>query len=687
MDNNRFDRLTRLFAATGSRRRAVSALISAAILGHDADILARKRNGKGGQGKNGPGHGKSGKGKGRGRGQREGHNKNDRAADAPASDPALADPAAADAASGAAPQNTSGDGKDGRRRKHGKGRGNNNMKKNKDKDRNTQPTGDPAGSEPGSGSSEATPEDASALAIEATAQAESCWRAGACIVKKGANVSQCNLAGYTAPDPLDCTGCNLSRANLRGADLTGVNFTRANLSYACLIDADFTGAAFANNTNLFYATFCRTTMPDGSINNSGCASGTACCSTGNAGFKQCGNLCIANDQCRTNGSAGCAQGRTCCSGRCQECCGSMTNTCPAVPPGATCQAPSCQGGACGLVNGPNGEPGNNCASPRFCQDGVCIGCVTPATCPPAPICKVAACNGGECDTANQENGATCSLSGGGQGEGEGVCANGECVQCITPGACPAPPICQVATCTGNQCGAANANNGPAPGCPDPGCCNGACCTSGQVCAGSRCCPRQTPDDCGGTCTDTNTDLNNCGGCGRVCSFPHASATCVAGACELGACDQGFANCDGNPSTGCETPLGADQHCSGCGDVCSGGTVCQKVAASAPSVRPGRMRRRLGARRVPPVRRAPRSHSLARRPVTPVPKPSPRRGVSSAQHPAPAPTPPRGPAPAGMDSLASAARASTSAACARMDWPPASASASGNGARRNTTRHC
>ena len=103
------------------------------------------------------------------------------------------------------------------------------------------------------------------------AQAEQCWRAGACIAKKGANVSQCDLAGYTAPPSLNCTGCNLSRANLRGATFSGTNFTKANLSGACLVDADFTGATFANTTNLSNAIFCNTTMPDGSVNDSGLA--------------------------------------------------------------------------------------------------------------------------------------------------------------------------------------------------------------------------------------------------------------------------------------------------------------------------------------------------------------------------------------------------------------------------------
>jgi hypothetical protein len=119
-----------------------------------------------------------------------------------------------------------------------------------------------------------------------TAQAEVCWRAGTCIPKKGSNVSQCNLANYTAPPSLDCTRCNISRANLRGANLRGANLTAANLSGACLIDANLTGAIIGNTTNLYNAIFCNTTMPDGSVNNSGCDSGTACCpaciETGNA---------------------------------------------------------------------------------------------------------------------------------------------------------------------------------------------------------------------------------------------------------------------------------------------------------------------------------------------------------------------------------------------------------------------
>jgi hypothetical protein len=184
---------------------------------------------------------------------------------------------------------------EGSTRGKGKGSGNGNQRKRKGKDR-------------GKGHQ------------RASAQEEPCWRAGACIVSKGSNVSQCDLAGYTAPDSLDCTRCNLSRANLRGADLTGVNFTRANLSGACLVNADFSGATFANNTNLYNAIFCNTTMPDGSVNNSGCDSGTACCPT----------ICLS--------AADCDSGERCCQGNCQpeaSCCEN-----------SECASNQCESGTC-----------------------------------------------------------------------------------------------------------------------------------------------------------------------------------------------------------------------------------------------------------------------------------------------------------------------------------------------------
>jgi len=65
------------------------------------------------------------------------------------------------------------------------------------------------------------------------------------------------------------------------------------------------------------------------------------------------------------------------------------------------------------------------------------------------------------------------------------------------------------------------------------------------------------------------DLMHCGGCGRACSFAHATAACTMGACAIARCDTGFGNCDGNEANGCETNLNESAaHCGMCGMPCS-----------------------------------------------------------------------------------------------------------------------
>ena len=180
------------------------------------------------------------------------------------------------------------------------------------------------------------------------AQLEPCWRVGACIPKKGANVSRCNLVGYDPTTPPDCTGCNLSRANLRGANLSGANLTKANLSGACLVDATLNGATISNNTNLYNAIFCRTIMPDGSPNNSGCGSGTACCPTCNVGL---------GGNCSALGSV-CCDGLTCVGG-----------TCVCIPD--TCEG---LGHQCGSSTDGCGGTLNcgGCAATEQCDDNRCF---------------------------------------------------------------------------------------------------------------------------------------------------------------------------------------------------------------------------------------------------------------------------------------------------------------------------
>ncbi len=73
--------------------------------------------------------------------------------------------------------------------------------------------------------------------------------------------------------------------------------------------------------------------------------------------------------------------------------------------------------------------------------------------------------------------------------------------------------------------------------------------------------------------DLDGDVNHCGGCGIVCAFAQASASCVDGACVMGACDPFFHNANGNAADGCEyacVPFnGGVELCNGRDDDCDG----------------------------------------------------------------------------------------------------------------------
>jgi hypothetical protein len=70
------------------------------------------------------------------------------------------------------------------------------------------------------------------------------------------------------------------------------------------------------------------------------------------------------------------------------------------------------------------------------------------------------------------------------------------------------------------------------------------------------------------CTDVANDAQNCTDCNVVCAPPNAAGICRNNQCELGQCHTGFADCDGDPSNGCETNIfGNPRHCGACGRSC------------------------------------------------------------------------------------------------------------------------
>lgn len=80
------------------------------------------------------------------------------------------------------------------------------------------------------------------------------------------------------------------------------------------------------------------------------------------------------------------------------------------------------------------------------------------------------------------------------------------------------------------------------------------------------------DDCDGVVDNgfpVESDPNNCGACGHVCTLAHATSDCVSRDCHVATCDMGWGNCDGLHPNGCETDVSADpKNCGACGRACA-----------------------------------------------------------------------------------------------------------------------
>lgn len=85
------------------------------------------------------------------------------------------------------------------------------------------------------------------------------------------------------------------------------------------------------------------------------------------------------------------------------------------------------------------------------------------------------------------------------------------------------------------------------------------------------------DPSNGCETGLLADAGNCGACGNVCSGAHAKESCAGGVCGITACDFGWADCDRKPANGCETDLLVDAgDCGQCGAACSNNHVANPV---------------------------------------------------------------------------------------------------------------
>jgi len=305
--------------------------------------------------------------------------------------------------------------------------------------------------------------------------------------------------------------------------------------------------------------------------------GGSCAVSCPTGSVQCGGVCInpftdnahcgATGDCTAAGagnSAGahCPSGQVCSGGLCALSCQAGLLSCE-----GTCTDPSTSRDHCGATgsctaSGNGNSAGQRCAAGQLCVDGNCV-----VSCPGDSVACGGTCVDPSTDNAHCGAAGNCTATGSGNSAGT-VCAAGQmCSGGVCALSCQAGLIDCGGTCTDpatsrTHCGAtgtcANAGAGNSAGAV---CAAGSLCQAG-VCTLSCAAPQQS---CSGSCVDFSTSAASCGACGQACSNNHiAQPTCAAAVCS-GACDAGYADCDGDKLTnGCESdPVTDAANCGAC----------------------------------------------------------------------------------------------------------------------------
>ncbi len=156
------------------------------------------------------------------------------------------------------------------------------------------------------------------------------------------------------------------------------------------------------------------------------------------------------------------------------------------------------------------------------------------------------------------------------------CSAGECTPFDAGNCVPVPETCDGKddNCDGVVDNVANLDSDPAHcGSCDVSCaltnatgeCVGGTCTGqiGTCAAGFADCDTDPTDGC----ERSLTTLTDCGACDTPCSIANGTATCATGTCALQSCNPGFADCDSSAVTGCETAIDTLDHCGSCTNVC------------------------------------------------------------------------------------------------------------------------
>jgi hypothetical protein len=290
----------------------------------------------------------------------------------------------------------------------------------------------------------------------------------------------------------------------------------------------------------------------GCLTDDDCPMGNYCKIAGDT-LATCVSGCMTKDHC--GGS------KDCCSNQCTDTttdprnCGGCGMPCSANHAQASCTASKCQTGQCDVGYGDcDGDPKNGCEANLHVDTANCtmcgMGCALANAIPGCSDgCYISACDFGY-DNCNGDDTDGC--------ETQVLTDIANCGSCGTPcnGLPNAKATCTAGNCVLGQCnvGFFDCNNNPQDGC--------------EVAVG--------------------TDVNNCGTCGNKCgnglvcvnggctcakcNFPNAASSCVNNTCVMGACVQGFADCNNSPNDGCEVNILTDgKNCNACGTVCPNNT--------------------------------------------------------------------------------------------------------------------
>lgn len=219
------------------------------------------------------------------------------------------------------------------------------------------------------------------------------------------------------------------------------------------------------------------------------------------------------------------------------------------------------------VDGGADAPDAGASTPKpWCepQSHACVECVSDDHCDAGMVCRGYRCVTGCTDEHGCADGQTCC---------QGACLDLEsdrrnCGACGV--ACPGISQCCDGLChdvysDSRHCGTCGVS------CPGLDHASSKC--SDGDCIIDRCAPGYF--DCNGKASDgcevsLQDNQKNCGMCGKAClgSVVHGNSTCAAGGCVL-TCEGGFADCDDDPSDGCEANTQSDKmNCGGCGIVCA-----------------------------------------------------------------------------------------------------------------------